>query len=242
MQSTDYDRRSFSDSSVPGPESGRSLNLQMAARDMVASTIEFLQSTASTYKELQNFSGLPKEFNEVNRHLPLAQRTLSLADSPLNAQTVDGAATTAIKDCNRVAEKLCDIFKKVNNEVKNKEDKSLLEIYRTSLLHLDKSYRVETLMSHILSHIKTLATNQLFKTAMQSQMARLEEAIGQLSNVVSSVPDSDFDDGVKSFTQNISGGTGYQAETQYNNHGSGQQNNFSGGVGTVNLGAQQHDR
>lgn len=106
----------------------------------------------------------------------------------------------------------------------------MLDFYRTPLLRLGKGRRVESLMQGILKDLDALATNQLFKTATQSQVAQLKEAIDQLSNVESSVPDSDFEGSVTNTTQHIaSGGTGYQSvnsgQDQKINSGSGKQFN-----------------
>lgn len=195
---------------------------------IIASTIAVIQATASTYKAIQNLRGLPKEFDEVSQNLPLAENTLCLARNQLEGQTLDEPSRTAlerrISGCELKAKQLRDIFEKVDNSAKNGKDRSVQALYRTSLLRLGKSHRVETLMRGILRDLDALATNQLFKTATQSQVVQLEEAIDQLSNVVSSVPDSDFNGSGASFTQNISGGTGYQAERQYFHHGSGQIN------------------
>ncbi|KAG9237869.1 hypothetical protein BJ875DRAFT_114429 [Amylocarpus encephaloides] len=79
-------------------------------------------------------------------------------------------------------------------------------------------------MEGILKGLKDLAINQLFKTATQSQMVRLEKAIQELSEVEPSVLDSDFgDSGPLNVTQNVThGGTGNQAV----NRGGKQENVF----------------
>ncbi|KAH7109488.1 hypothetical protein B0J13DRAFT_663639 [Dactylonectria estremocensis] len=114
---------------------------------------------------------------------------------------------------------LQDIFEKVEKGAKSAKDGSVLDFYHTSLLRLGKAHQVETLMRGILKGLDALATNQLFKTATQSQMAQLKEAIDQLSNVESSVPDSDFESSGTNFTQNIaSGGTGHQSNITGQDH------------------------
>ncbi|RKK27470.1 hypothetical protein BFJ67_g16105 [Fusarium oxysporum f. sp. cepae] len=132
---------------------------------------------------------------------------------------------------------LQDIFEKVEKGAKSAKDGSVLEFYRTSLLRLGKANRVETLMRGILKDLDALATNQLFKAATQSQMAQLNEAIDRLSNVESSVPDSDFESAPNS--QYIaSGGKGYQSNITGQDHkivsGSGKLYNAH----TMNFGAE----
>ncbi|KAH7118110.1 hypothetical protein B0J13DRAFT_570440 [Dactylonectria estremocensis] len=171
---------------------------------IIASTIAVVQAISSTYKAIQHLRGLPNEFNEVNRNLPLAQDTLGLARDQLQGLALDESSKKALQPlvsgCEEKAKMLQDIFEKVEKGVKSAKDGSVLDFYRASLLRLGKAQRVETLMQGILRGLDALATNRLFKTATQSQMAQLKEAIDQLSNVESSVPDTDFDSSV---TQNI---------------------------------------
>lgn len=179
---------------------------------IIASTITLVQAISSTYKAIQHLNGLPNEFKEVNRNLSLAEDTLDLAGKQLQSLALDESSKKAIQPvvsgCKEKAKMLQDIFEKVQKGVTNAKGGSVLDFYRTSLLRLGKAQRVETLMQGILRGLDALATNRLFRTATQSQMAQLKEAIDQLSNVKSSVPDSDFD-GSGTNTQNIaSGGTG----------------------------------
>ncbi|KAJ6438047.1 MYB DNA-binding domain-containing protein [Purpureocillium lavendulum] len=141
-------------------------------------------------------SEFPNEFNEVNRHLPMAQETLGLARDQLQGRTLDESSKKAFQPlvigCEEKAKKLQGVFEKVEKGVQSAKDGSVLDIYRTSLLRLDKAHRVETLMRGVLKGLDALATTQLFRTATQSQVALLRDAIEQLSNLESSVPDSDF--------------------------------------------------
>lgn len=105
---------------------------------------------------------------------------------------------------------LRNILEKVGQDAK---DGSALDIYRTTLLRLGKAHRVETLMQGILKALQDLAVNQSFRTATQSQMAALKEAVDKLSNVESSVPDSDFVSPLTHNTQHVSaGGVGNQKQ------------------------------
>ncbi|KAH7124656.1 WD domain-containing protein [Dactylonectria macrodidyma] len=198
---------------------------------VITSAITVVQAISSTYKAIQHLRGLPNEFNEVNQNLPLAQDTLGLARDQLQGLALDESSKKALQPlvsgCEEKAKVLQGIFVKVEKGMKNAEDGSVLDFYRSFLLRLGKAHRVETLMQGILRGLDALATNQLFKTATQSQMAQLKGAIDQLSNVKSSVPDSDFEGSV---TQNIaSGGTGYQSVISGQGHkinsGSGKQFN-----------------
>jgi len=208
---------------------------------VIASTIGIIQAISATYNTLQKLRGLPNEFEEVNRYLPLAEETLSLACKQLEGQALDESSKKTLEplvsDCRDKAEMLQKIFKKVEEKAKSANEGSALHFYRMSLLRLGKAHRVETLMHGILKGLDALATNQLFRTATESQIAKLEEAIGEMSKRESSVPDSDLENGMNS--QYISsGGTGYQSNISGEDHkivsGSGRQYN----AGTMHFGTE----
>lgn len=195
---------------------------------IIASTITIVQSISLIYKAIQHAKGLPKAFNEVNQSLPLVIETLEAAHSQLRVAPPDEASAKAIepviKGCQEKANALLVIFQKIDSGRTEAKDGWVLEFYRTIVLSGGKSHRVETLMQDILKGLKMLSLNQLFKTATQSQIARLEEAIHGLYKVQPSLPDSDFDDsGMLNVTQNVAHeGTGNQAV----NRGGTQQNVF----------------
>jgi hypothetical protein len=173
-----------------------------------------VQAISSTYKEIQHLRGLPHEFSQVNQTLLVAQDTLYLVHDQLRGQALDESSRNdlqpLVSGCEEKAKMLQDIFDNVEKGVKNTKDGSVLDFYRTFLLRLGKAHRVETLMQGVLRDLNVLGINQLFKTATQSQVVRLEEAVQQLSSVESSVPDSEFGGSITN-TQNIgSGGTGHQ--------------------------------
>ncbi|RYP60682.1 hypothetical protein DL771_010422 [Monosporascus sp. 5C6A] len=209
---------------------------------VITSTIAVVQAISSSYKAIQHLRGLPDEFNEVNRNLPLAQDTLGLARDQLQGLSLDKSSKEALQPvvcgCEEKAKMLQAIFQKVEKGVKNAKDGSVLDFYRTSVLRLGKAHRVETLMQGILKGLDALATNQLFRTATQSQMAELKEAIDQLSNVESSVPDSDFENLGTNSQHIASGGTGFQSNITGQDHkinsGSGKLFNAQ----TMNFGIQ----
>ncbi|SPO04105.1 uncharacterized protein DNG_06788 [Cephalotrichum gorgonifer] len=197
---------------------------------ILTSTITLVQAISSTYDVIQHLRGLPNEFKEVSRNLPLAQDTLGLARYQLQGRALDESAKKAIQPfvvgCEEKAKMLQNIFEKVERGMQNARHGSVFESYRTSLLPLGKAHRVEILMQGILGDLDRLATNRLFRTATQSQMTQLKDAIDQLSKVKSSVRDSDFEGAGTNATQNNSSGArGYQ----YVNSSQGQQFNSGGG-------------
>lgn len=208
----------------------------------IASIIAIVQATYSTYQVIEHIKVLPKEFNEVGQNLPLAKVTLSLARDQLQAQKLDESSWKALEpivgSCEKKAKQLQDIFERVEKGAKS-TDASVFNLYRTSLLHLGKARRVETLMQDILKGLEALTMNQMFRTASQSQVDQLKEAIDKLFKVESSVPDSDFEGARTDFTQNnASGATGYQTL----NSGCGQIINSGSGkffnAHTMNIGTE----
>ena len=189
---------------------------------VIASTIAIVQPLSSTHKAIQHLRCLPDEFTEVNRNRPLAQDTLRLAREQLRGLALDESTKQALQPlvsaCEEKAKMLQAIFEKVEKGVKNEKDGSVLDFYRTSVLRLGKAHRVETLMQGILRDLDALATNRLFRVATQSQIAELKEAVDQLSNVESSVPDSDFDSLGTNFQHIAPGGTGYQSNITGQDH------------------------
>lgn len=207
---------------------------------IIASTITVVQATVSTYRAIQHLRGLPEEFNEVGRRLPLADDTLRLVRHQLESQTIDEQSKVAlepsINGCEAKAKQLRDVFANVKKG--DGKDGSIRDIYRRSLLRWGKAHRVENLMKGMLCDLDALATNQLFRAATQSLVTQLKDEIDKLSDVLPDVPDSELNN-LKSFNQTIeSGGTGYLAERQYINPGSGQQYNVSGSGHTMNFGAK----
>lgn len=209
---------------------------------VIVSIINVVQAISSTYEAIQHLRGLPKAFTEVNQSLPLVKETLEAARSQLLGVPLDEASAKAIelvtKGCEEKANALLDIFQKIDNGKKDAKNGGVFEFYRTIVIPLGKAHRVEALMQDILKGLKKLAINQLFKTATQSQIAGLEEAIQGLSKVEPSVPDSDFEDsGTLNVTQNVAqGGTGNQAVNREGKQENVFGNQFNTSGGGMNFG------
>lgn len=175
----------------------------------------------------------------TDRNFPLAEATLILAGDQLQEldKSSRNALQTVVSGCEEKAKQLQYIFDKVERGVKD-TDVSVLDLYRTSLLHLGKAHWVETLMQDILRGLDALAMNRVFRMASQNQIAQQEKALDQLLKVESSVPDSHFEGPETNGTQhNASGATGYQNF----NTGPGQFINNSGKLyqaQTINFGAE----
>ena len=204
---------------------------------LTASTITILGTAISTYKKIKHLKGLPKEFREVEERLSLVQNTLELARGQLDDHDLDEQSRVAIQPmltcCQNYADKLSSILRKTEMAAKDNKNNDFLSCYRMSLVRLGKAYRVETLITALLKNVDVLARNQAFRTATDAQVSRLEKAIQELSQVESSVSESELEP-ARDVTQHITtGGVGHQysgqAQTVYSRTGnhSGTGNQFN---------------
>lgn len=181
---------------------------------ITAATLAIIQSVSITYTTIQHLRGLPKAFKEVGQNLALVEETLVLVQEQLEGATFTDATTEAIetvlKSCQGKAKLLNNVFQEINRgklNDKNAKDWSVIaNIYRTAVLRLGKAHRVESLMQDILNGLKGLTMNQVFRTATQSQMEKLEKAIENLATVEPSIKESEFDQGSTNLTMNIASG------------------------------------
>lgn len=81
--------------------------VDMDPLSVIASTMAVTQAIATIYKAIQHLRGLPNEFNEVSRHLPMAQETLGLVRHHLQGRTLDKSSKKALQplvsDCEEKA-------------------------------------------------------------------------------------------------------------------------------------------
>ncbi|KAF4633629.1 hypothetical protein G7Y89_g4494 [Cudoniella acicularis] len=196
---------------------------------LTVATIAIVQTISSTYNAIRHLKGLPKAFKEVAQDLLLVKETLDLARSQLEASTLDESTQKAIepifKSCQEKASALSDIFQEIEKRKKQgrevKDWSTLVSFYRTLMLRMGKTHRVEALMQGMLKGLRALAVHQLFMVATKAQVEKLEKAIRKLSEIEPSLPDSEFETNSTNYTQNISeGGKG----NQFNAAGGSQKN------------------
>ena len=97
---------------------------------------------------------------------------------------------THLSSCEEKADKLLEIFQKID---KNSKGEYIPSVYRSIAIKLGK-HRVETLMNGILEDLGLLAVHHVFRAVMQQQVGLLDQAKQELANVAPSLPDSDFDE------------------------------------------------
>lgn len=119
--------------------------------------------------------------------LPLVIEILHSAKA--KAHALDGTAEEALahtlKSCKAKAEKLQEIFQKVIR----KDDDKWYDRYKKALNTLGKGDKVECLMEGILKDIQVLVYERLKGTATETQVKEIEEAIKQMNEMPSSIPD-----------------------------------------------------
>ena len=181
--------------------------------DITASSIAFVSTAYSAYGLIKKTKGLPKEFDEVENSLPLAENTLrefqkSLRYKGLNLEA-EQAVEKVLTPCQANAKKLKAIF----DGIQKHDGKMGMEI------------RIDVLLQGIMKSLEQLAINN--EARMAYLLPRLSAAVAALSKIKPSVTE-DFEAAyASSFTQHVvSGGTGYQTV----NNASGPQTNNSGGT------------
>lgn len=198
--------------------------------DVVASSITFVSTIISAYNAISGLNQLPQEFQEVERRLPLVDNTLRRIQGQLREELIDDSIESTIRDslsrCDDFGRKLKDIFDGI--QAYDTREGSALVRYKKTLVskgkQIGKAHRVETLMTGMLTCVKDLADNYIFRLATQDQVAQLASAIDALSHIMSSVTDADFNRASYATSQNIaSGGTGNQGiqngDGAFNNSG-----------------------
>ncbi|KAF5698450.1 ankyrin repeat-containing protein [Fusarium mundagurra] len=186
---------------------------------LLTATITIVETINKVYNGLKDVDGLPAAFQEVIGRLPLVQTVLQAVEEQIQPDAND-TATQAMKAvvtrCKVRAEDLEKIFKAVASS----EGMSRLERYRRVVRQLGKEKKVEALAKELLEDVHLLAERHAFQAATQAQVSQLREAIEELSQVGSSLPDEDGFTLVHSGSGDNVAGNKYTGNNQY--HGSGQ--------------------
>lgn len=192
---------------------------------IIASTIAIIGAITTAYQVVKTISNLPSAFEEVNKQLPLVERTLRAADSRLReapepTEKDNAAIAEIVKTCQEKATKLREIFEEL--EKKRESDTGAVSWTKVRAAYCRvlagvKAHRVETVMEDILKSTKRLALNQVFQAATKGDLKEIEKAIEELARVQPSLDDSDFD-----------GAEGITASMTIASGGKGQQNNVQG--------------
>jgi hypothetical protein len=179
---------------------------------LIASVISITEATKTVYDAAKDAKGQPEAFRQVAARLPLVIEILHSTEAKAQKlnETAEEALEHILKSCQAKAEKLQEIFQKVIR----KDDDKWYDRYKKALGTVGKGDKVECLMEGILRDIKVLACERLMGTATDDQVKQIEEAIKQMNEMHSSLPD--------------------EAGSQIHN-GSGDNFGIFGGSGSVNI-------
>jgi vacuolar-type H+-ATPase subunit E/Vma4 len=154
---------------------------------LISGLISIIEATKTIYDAAKDAKGQPEEFRQVAARLRLVIEILHRAEA--RAQTLDEMAQEALEpileSCKAKAESLKKIFQKVIR----KDDDKWYDRYKKALSALGKGDRVECLMEGILKDIQLLACERLKGTATEAQVREIEEAIKEMKEMPSSIPD-----------------------------------------------------
>lgn len=199
---------------------------------IAASVAGLLQAISAACATISKISNLPKAFEHVKKHLPLAQRTLEDIRVQLEHQSLTEAEQQTIaqiiQGCAVKAGILRQIFDTLEEKCKQDKDARSWDKVRGwyhEALRGIKGHRVESLMNDILEDLRNLGLYQVFRLATQEDVAEIKKALQDFSHVEPSLDDA-----------TVESGSVIHASQSVNTGGMGQQNNPSGGTNTFNSG------
>ncbi|WPG99032.1 Hypothetical protein R9X50_00183700 [Acrodontium crateriforme] len=208
---------------------------------LISSIITVVDTTRQVYDAATNVAGLHEAFRLASQKLPLVldilidcQKIAKQAQDQFKNETdvirrreleqSAEAVRPIVMQCQKSAEELQTLFEKVFTG----DGANWFERYRKAVTAvLGKKSKVEHLMSDILNSLQLLQAKQIFKEAVAQHSTDLGEAIQEMSDIQSSLPEEDARYNQSgSGPMNINGST----DTQNNYTQSGRNNtqNFGG--------------
>lgn len=165
----------------------------MEVLGLAVSTYGLVEAIKLSYEKFQHIKGLPRAFEQVVQSLPLVRETLqdvidTLQDGKWDEDT--HILQHALHDCREKAALLLDIFsgiEKRSQEEGVKDWSIFVRFYRNMVA--TKGQKVESLMESILNNLKIFTRA---RDVLRGHVENLDNAIGELSRMEPSLPDSDF--------------------------------------------------
>ena len=204
-----------------------------AVLGLIASIISIVDGTRKVYDAATNAQGLPEAFCKVSGRLPIVENILGstyqyIKGGKLNNDACKGVEQVA-KACEENAKKLEELFHKTIPG----DDASRLTRYIKAVKVVGKGGKVENLMKELLEGVQLLACERGMKTATEAQQEQIKEAIKEVSALLPSVPEHEFQE--TGFT-NTNYGPGTQNNAQGENIAQGSARQYISGGGTMNFG------
>ncbi|KAF5686936.1 ankyrin protein [Fusarium circinatum] len=157
---------------------------------LVSAILTILETIGQLSDAIKNAKDLPPAFREVADKLPIVREILQSVEKHLSTsayQGTDEAIQAVLKHCREKAEKLEKLFKAVDPS----EDTSSFRRYALMVRSLGKGHRVEVLSKGMMEDVKLLVQSHTAQAATEAQVAKLTEAIEEISNVEPSLTEEE---------------------------------------------------
>ncbi|KAF5565551.1 Pfs NB-ARC ankyrin-domain-containing protein [Fusarium napiforme] len=157
---------------------------------LVSGILTILETIGKLSDAIKNAKDLPPAFREVADKLPIVRDILQAVEKHLSTssdQGTDEAIKAVLKHCRDKAEKLEKLFKAVDPS----EDTSSFRRYSSMVRSLGKGHRVEVLSKGMMEDVKLLVQNHAAQAATETQVAKLSEAIQEISSVEPSLAEEE---------------------------------------------------
>jgi ribosome-binding protein aMBF1 (putative translation factor) len=158
---------------------------------LVSGILTILETIGKLSDAIKNAKDLPPAFREVADKLPIVRDILQAVEKHLGTssdQGPDEAIKAVLKHCRDKAEKLEKLFKAVDPS----EDTSSFRRYASMVRSLGKGHRVEVLSKGMMEDVKLLVQNHVAQAATEAQVAKLFEAIQEISSVEPSLAEEEY--------------------------------------------------
>jgi hypothetical protein len=194
---------------------------------LISGIIAIVDAVSKVYTDIRDAQGLPQDFREAARKLPLVRNVLQTTERRLRACKPDTdsleATKPTVEDCKNKIERLESIFRKVIPQTEGKSSSR----YVIAMRALGKGDQVGCLMKGILEDVQLLAGDHGIKAATETQVGEVIRAIEDLSTMPVSTP------------AETPIGVHYGSGDQYTYRGVGDQN-INTGPGSQFIGHTQH--
>ena len=190
----------------------------------ISAIISIADKISDVYKTVQDVRGVPEAFSVVAGHLPIVKAILESAKHHIDEvkdEDVCREIQHIVKRCETNAETLKTIF----DEVKPSDGAWKVERYYKAVKAKGKGSKVESLMAKILDDVRLLGLQHGMRAATEDQQKEVMSAIKELSEVMPSVPDSEFPEAGVTMKQSGSGTQQYTAQGNVYSSGGGKQFN-----------------
>ncbi|KAH7322022.1 hypothetical protein BKA65DRAFT_437516 [Rhexocercosporidium sp. MPI-PUGE-AT-0058] len=154
---------------------------------LISGVISIIEATKTVYDAAKDAKGQPEAFRQVTERLPLVIEILRSAEE--RASALDETALDALEHTLELCKAKAENLKKIFQKVIRKDDDKWYDRYKKAVSTVGKGETVECLMEGILKDIQVLVCERLNGTAIEAQVKEIEEAIKQMNEMTSSLPD-----------------------------------------------------